>query len=174
MGPRLVSLVLAAGALLLPSCGGEPARPVPVAEQPRRPDKARAFGSPLLVPTRDGERIRQEVARAAEIERAARALPGVAEVRADVELPDRCDRPASVAVVYTGPARHRDAIERIAAGVVPEAAADRIVVEGTEPASAAERAPGPPLPLLAALFVAFGASLGVLGERARALASRRR
>ncbi|RMG94621.1 MAG: hypothetical protein D6705_15650 [Deltaproteobacteria bacterium] len=158
------------------ACGAsrdEARQPRPAAV--RGTDKARGFASPLLLPSRASERIRQEVARAAEIEALARKLPAVEEVRADVELPDRCGRPASITVVAIGSADLEADVARIARGVVPEAPPDGIVVRFTVRDSAPPSAPtAPPVLPVVAVSLALGASLGVFLERLRIVARHRR
>lgn len=52
------------------------------------PDKARLFGDPTLVPTREGERARLELAAAGEIAAAITAIDAVQELHVDVEIED--------------------------------------------------------------------------------------
>ena len=69
-------------------------------QPPRRPvpDKDALFGDPGLVPTREGERARREIALAGEIHNAIVVLPEVARARVDVELGDGEDEPTRVVV----------------------------------------------------------------------------
>ena len=160
--------VLGAAVLAGGACSEGPSRP---RTPPARLDKGRGYGSATLFPSIRGERIREEAVRAAEIEAAARALPEVHTVRADVELPDRCGRPAAVLVAATAAPAMAEDLRSIARTVVPDAPPERVTVTVRPPA--AETPPEPPTPLVPLLLVAFGASLGVLGERARALTAQR-
>jgi len=65
------------------ACG---AAPSPTA--PRAADKASLFGDPTLVPTRDGEAARRELAESGEITQAIRATDWIDDARVDVERED--------------------------------------------------------------------------------------
>ena len=67
--------------LLLPACA-EPTRTPTLP----RPDKARLYGDPGLVPTREGERIRRELALAGELGRIIEQRDEVLDTQIDVEL----------------------------------------------------------------------------------------
>lgn len=77
--PRMSWPVLA----LVAACGSP--RPPPT---PRAADKASLFGDPTLVPTRDGEAARRELAMAGEVAAALRATGWLDHVHVDVELAD--------------------------------------------------------------------------------------
>jgi type III secretory pathway lipoprotein EscJ len=160
-----ISLVLACGA------------PAPDRRPAGRsaPDKEAMFGDAGLVPTREGERARTEVALAGEIHNALAVLPEVARVRIDVELGDAEEEPTGVVVAAelrgdaSVEAVFRDAagkIVRAIAGPVP----DETLVVLTSSTPADGDTPAPALPLLLALaLLGLGVSMGVTGERARAV-----
>lgn len=66
--------------LLVVAC--QPPRPAAV----RTTDKAALYGDPTLVPTREGEAARRELALAAELERVLAATGWIDRVRVDVEV----------------------------------------------------------------------------------------
>lgn len=146
-------------------------------------DKAALFGDASLVPTRQGERARREVALAQEIEQALGVLPSVARARVDVELPERpADAsPRVLAVVSGDPGADATALttraRTIAHAVMGPAAAVEVVAEPI-----AAPAPAPPIvplrwPLLLGVL-GLGFFGGMLLERIRglrrAIAPRRR
>jgi hypothetical protein len=133
-------------------------------------DKAALFGDPSLVPTREGERAREEVALAHEIEQALMVLPSVAQARVDVELPDRAaaEDPRVLVVVEGAPAADGLPVRAraIAHAVTGPAAAVEVVVEPS-PAP-----PPPPQPMAWPLVLAvlgLGFFGGMLVERIRRL-----
>lgn len=145
----------------------EPQQPRAVRERPR-PDKASLFGDPGLVPTREGERARAELASAGEIEAALDLLDEVERVRVDVE--HRGGGPPAVLVAMRAADDDVDAdeLERAATRAV-----EVILGEGdievlvsrpkTSPVPSAQR----PLSLIAAVFMGLGLSLGITLERIR-------
>lgn len=145
--------------------------------RPRAPaaaaDKAALFGDPSLVPTREGERARREVALAQEIERALAVLPAVLGARANVELPSPgiAGPPRVLAVVLAAPDADAPAVtaqaRAIAHAVVGPAAVLEVVVEPS-PAVAASPTPRTPWPLLLGML-GLGLCIGTLVERARRL-----
>jgi hypothetical protein len=167
---RLVAL-----ALLLVAPGGcdAPASPPRVSPPRDAADKAALFGDPSLVPTREGERARREVALAQEIEQALTVLPSVARARVNVELPERAtaEEPRVLAVVQGAPAVEESAlsprVRAIAHAVVSPAAAVEVVVE---PSPVPPPPPAEPLrwPLVLAVL-GLGFFGGMLVERIRRL-----
>ena len=158
-------LVLAAGC-------GEPTPRTPTTPDRGRPDKAELFGDPTLVPTREGERVRREVAAAREIEKALALLPAISTSRVDVELPaDASGSPRVLAVVRaqagSGPDSVRASIDTIIGSVVGEQAQARIMIE--EP-TAAPLPTGPDFdwPLVLGVL-GLGFFAGMFVERARRL-----
>lgn len=164
---RLFTLAL----LLVAPAGCEaPAAPPRVGPARNVADKAALFGDASLVPTREGERARREVALAQEIELALTVLPSVARARVDVELPDRTATadPRVLAVVQDAAGADGNAlpahVRAIAHAVVGPAAAVEVVVEQS-PAP-----PPPPEPLRWPLVLAvlgLGFFGGMLVERIR-------
>lgn len=160
---------------LVPGCGAsEPAR----SRVPDRAaaDKAALFADASLVPTRQGERARREVALAQEIEQALGVLPSVARARVDVELPERpTDASPRVLAVISGDvgadaAALTTRARTIAHAVMGPAAAVEVVAE---PIPAANPEPDPPAvplrwPLLLAVL-GLGFFGGMLLERIRGL-----
>ncbi len=165
--------ILALASLWLALACEAPAAPRGPGPAPRRADKAALFGDPSLVPTREGEQARREIALAQEIERALAVLPSVVEARVDVELPPRATRgrPRVLAVVRGAvdadesslPAR----VLTVAHAVVgPEAAVEVMVERSPAP----DRRPEEPLPWALGLGVlGLGFFAGVLLERTRKL-----
>jgi type III secretory pathway lipoprotein EscJ len=133
-------------------------------------DKQAMFGSASLVPTREGERARRELAIAGELEQALAELElGPAHV--DVELRE----PVAVIVI----AREHDdrsadeaqvAIAALARAMVPELEPGNLHV-WLQPAStqttAPERAPSWRSAALMLACLGLGLSLGITGERLR-------
>jgi hypothetical protein len=175
--PRILALVPLSWAL---GCGepASPRRPVPARGAT---DKAALFGDPSLVPTREGERARREVALAQEIEQALGVLPSVTRARVDVELPERpADADARVLAVVAGEpgadaAALTERTRAVARTVMGPAAAIEVVSEPIP-------APAPPAvpmrwPLLLGVL-GLGFFGGTLLERIRVLrrigAARRR
>ncbi|MFV8754030.1 hypothetical protein ACNOYE_26085 [Nannocystaceae bacterium ST9] len=132
--------------------------------EPRRPagapDKRELFADPSLVPTREGERARRELALADELER----LLARAEIPASVTV--SLIEPASAVVVARSD--ELEATRTIAHAALPAIAPERITISLAEPN---ERAPlneqgarGLPIVLLA---LGLGLASGVALERAR-------
>lgn len=140
---------------------------------PRRViDKAAAYGDASLVPTRQGERARHEVALAGEIERLVAVDSRVQRVEATVRLSPSTAAPhVAVVVQHRGRAlddeTHRDLAAELVAlaqSVVPAAAIDDIdiVIHRDSPPST------PSLPwALAVALLGLGISTGVAVERWR-------
>jgi hypothetical protein len=171
---RLLPLV--AGTWLLAACGD----PAPRRERPDpRPDKAGLFADPGLVPTREGERARRELARAAEIERALQVLPQVAHARVTVELAE--DRPRGILVVVEAhdgvDAAELTSTARVMVDAVlgPGTGSDAEIIVASQPTpqEAPRRDTTPAWPLLVAIL-GLGVSLGITYERARQVLRRLR
>ena len=145
---------------------------------PALPDKARLYGDPGLLPTREGERARREVARAGEIERAVRLLPGVEEVRVDVEL-EQDGSLRAAAVVARAQAGTRGDIEPATRRIVevvlgPDAPAATTVLVAELPPVPEDLEPGLPIVPLALALLGLGVSAGIALERSRRMLGRRR
>ena len=126
--------------------------------------KAALYGDPALVPTRAGERAREELARAAAVTDALAAL-GAADLRVEVRLPG-ADDPGAVVVAGRAPPDVAEAEIRglVAALCGPwSAAVVRLALRPAAPAG--PRGPGE-WPLRLAL-VGLGASAGVTLDRLR-------
>jgi type III secretory pathway lipoprotein EscJ len=150
------------------ACGCE-ARPVDRPE-PLVAGKQAMFGDAGLVPTREGERARRELAIAGELEQALARL-GLVAAHVDVELRE----PVAVIVIARLPTGSdadaiTDTITELARAMLPALDPDNLHV-WLEPASAQpaepERRRGPRLWALMLTCVGLGLSLGVLGERLR-------
>lgn len=128
------------------------------------PDKARLYGDPVLVPSRDGEAARRELALAGEITASLAAGETLDELHVDVEL-DR-DGPARVVVGgrwRAGVAADRVPIAEIVAAIVGD---EHTLVLAIAELPAPEPMRGPiPLGLVLAA-VGLGASLGITLDRA--------
>jgi hypothetical protein len=138
------------------------------ADAPRRPgpDKARLFGDAGLVPTREGERIRRELALAGELRAVLRGLSGIADAYVDVETepaPGRALIRVDLRADAPAPAAVEDQVRLAAAAVLPGAQAT--VLAG--PAPAAPGGAAPPV-LLGIALLGLGLSAGVALERVRA------
>lgn len=144
------------------ACEGAPAR-VPV--QPEL-DKEALYGDPALVPTRAGERAREELALAGSVRAALRARGGAGALAVEVRLPTGDDPGA--AVVAGELALDGESALRIAEAVLGPWSAGRVHVE-----LAPARAPAsddPPVGLSWALGLALaglGVSAGISIERLR-------
>ncbi|HLT37527.1 MAG TPA: hypothetical protein VK034_14640 [Enhygromyxa sp.] len=148
------------------ACEARPvARPSPAAI-----DKQAMFGSASLVPTREGERARRELAIAGELEQALDRLElGPAHV--DVELRE----PAAVIVIARLP-EHRSveqaeaAVAKLASAMIPALLPGDLHV-WWQPAIADAPAPARPGSArswaLMMICIGLGLSLGVAGERLR-------
>lgn len=145
--------------LLLLACEAPAAR---VGARPT-PDKRSLYGDPSLVPTRAGERAREELALAGSIEAAVRARAGVGALAVEVRLPTGTD-PGAV-VIAGQVALAAEGVARIAEGVVGPWSTGRVQVElGPAPTLADE----PPRRVgwaLALALIGLGAAAGVTLDR---------
>lgn len=168
MSPWTPLLLLAS--LALTACV-EPPQRRPIE---RRPDKAELYGDAALVPTREGERARRELARAGEIERAVALLPEIRRVRVDVEMTDANDVRAVLIVIeaepQTDPAVVRGDVQRVVTTVLDpsQATATEVIVHAAE-SDEPDRELSWPLLLT---MLALGVSLGVSYERGRRVLAR--
>jgi hypothetical protein len=171
LAPLVLAPLVLAPLVLALGCEA-PTRPDPAGPARSPADKAALFGDPSLVPTREGERARREVALAHEIEQALAVLPSVGKARVDVELPDpaAAEGPRVLAVVQRTAAAD-DAtlsprVRAIAHAVVGRDAAVELVVEAS-PAPAS-----PPTPTrwpLVLGVLGLGFFGGIMTERLRGL-----
>lgn len=141
----------------------------------RAADKAALYGDALAVPTREGERVRREVALAGEIEAAVAVAMDTPHVVADVEL----EVPPRVAVAMRLPATVADAeasrasVQALARAIVKDA--DVLVILGApHPRAPEPTAPARPVAWLLLSLVGLGVSLGIGIERLRLRMARRR
>ena len=151
-------------------------------EQPRRgprraaSDKAALYGDAALLPTREGERARAEVAVAEELRQSLEALHEVE--RAQVTVSMHGGRPRTAAVVVRARAgTDTDALrargERLAHGVLgPDPVP--LEFEVSAPSQGPDAPPDPTSPLLLLAVLGLGISLGLTFDRAVAVARRRR
>ena len=149
----------AALGLLLLACEAPVAPPA----SPPAPDKRALYGDPALVPTRAGERAREELALAGSVAAAVRARADVGALAVEVRLPAGAD-PGAV-VIAGAVALPVDDVARIAEGVVGPWSAGRVQVElGPAPTLADE----PPARLgwaLALALLGLGGAAGVALDR---------
>ena len=137
-------------------------------EASERPRAVRAsakqtlFADRGLVPTREGERIRRELAHAGEIEATLVRIDGVSEARASVSLD--AEVPTIVVVVASEGVRE-ETLRETAARLVPGATAAGVyLVVGPGSGEAPRRTR---IPALALVLLALGVSLGITFERVR-------
>lgn len=164
-----------AATLLGSGCGDPPsARPRPATA--KSSDKAALFADASLVPTREGERTRREIALAEEIRAAVELLHGVERARATVTLNERGDVEGASVVVrastHADPVQLRATAEGIAHRTL---AIDRdgttLTVEISMPPNVTDTTTlptggTPTLPLMLALL-GLGFSLGLTFDRSR-------
>ncbi|MEZ4382576.1 MAG: hypothetical protein R3A79_14660 [Nannocystaceae bacterium] len=162
----------AAAALVVGLVGAaKPARAAPPANPARA--KEALFGDARLVPTREGERARRELALAGAI---AEHLAGDPQIRAplvDVTLPERDADPAArphALVSLQAPADAqvalRAAIEALCRDVLGDPQAS-VTILRRDPEPAAPAPAGHLRPLLALALLGLGASAGVVIDRRR-------
>lgn len=160
-GPLLAALVLSA-------C----AAPTPRSPPQAHADKEALYGDPGLMPTREGERRRREIAYASEIDGALALLP-VREHHVDVELAADPNAPPRILIVATvGPGAPTDLPDRIrtvvdtVVGPVPDPGPTLIL--SAAPAGGDEGpTPAPVTWLLSLALLGFGFNLGIAYDRAR-------
>ncbi len=151
--------VLTTAPACAPSPRSAPARP--------RLDKAAVYGDAALVPTREGERMRRQIALAGQLERAVATLSFVEAVTVDVD--DTTEPARAVAVVRLQPGRAEDdevtrTLAELGAALAPIEV--RWVVQSHAAGDEVPSDAPPPWPLLIGLL-GLGASLGVTIERWR-------
>jgi hypothetical protein len=150
-------------------CAGCPAPQRPAAPG-RAVDKQALYGDAGLVPTREGERVRRELALAGELEAALGQL-GLTGVHVDVELNDP---PGVIVIAQADPEADdeslRSTITAFARVIVPDATAVHVELRRVEPESPTPPDGGPPW-AIALACLGLGLSLGVTVER---LLARRR
>jgi hypothetical protein len=152
-------------ALALTACG----QPPNTVRAPARADKARIFGDASLVPTREGERIRREIALAGEIEALIEPLPEVTTAGSSVDL-----RPPTARVLVSvltpevteDETRQLEHYAREVAAAVVGREAEISVALRSGPAPEPARSPAFPV-LLALALVGMGSSAGIAFERLR-------
>lgn len=152
--------------MMLPAC----AEPTTAPALPQ-PDKARLYGDPGLVPTREGERVRRELALAGELRRVIEERHDVLGAQVDVELspaplsgPPRVLISAAVAEKPDDSELEHYALEAAAAVIGPTA--ETTVLWHLAP-EGPPQGPGPlPIPLALAVL-GLGLSAGIALERVR-------
>ena len=132
---------------------------------PARVDKQAVFGSASLVPTREGERARRELATAGELEQALDRL-GLGPAHVDVELRD----PTAVIVIARGSERDEATVIELTRALIPELEPANLHVWwqptiAETPAPAQDREPRSWALMLACL--GLGVSVGIVAERLR-------
>lgn len=174
-----VSALIVVSALSAGGCAEDPA---PRRQPVRRPaDKAALYGDAALLPTRAGERARNEVALAEEVRAAVEALHAVERARVTVAA-DSAGAPRSAAVVVR--ARGNADLDALAASAtrisraalgVPELAVE-VEVSAPSPDEASAEGPEDPAPPLLLLLgvLGLGVSLGLTFDRAAGILRRRR
>lgn len=155
------------------ACASEP-RSSPQPRAGRLHDKAELYGDPGLVPSREGERARREIASANEIKAAIVLLHEVEAVRVNVEQDGEDARALLVIRLRSQRAQAStvSAAERIAKHVLGPGTTATVQIEISAPglATASPATPQPRrrpwVPLVIAL-VGLGFSLGVTFDRLR-------
>jgi hypothetical protein len=137
----------------------------PAARAPSRPtpDKRALYGDPSLVPTRAGERAREELALAGSIEAAVRARAEVGALAVEVRLPAGED-PGAV-VIAGQVALAAEAVVRITEGVAGPWSAGRVQVELGPAPTLADEPPSRVGWALALALIGLGAAAGVTLDR---------
>lgn len=143
--------------------------------QPRQATRSTLFGAPELVPTREGERIRRELATAAEIRQTLAGFLPWRIHHVQVRLSHEGVRGRVSVVLQVNPDAaevepYVDQIQRIVAGIVPEtgwrAEQTTVVVGASERDIPGPREPFRPRDILLVLSIfGFGASFGVVVDR---------
>jgi hypothetical protein len=151
--------------------------------KPSRPGKASKealFGDPSLMPTRDGERARVEIALARTIEEHLAEDPRLTAVRAHVtSASGHSGGPTQVVISFRGPQEGAQAQElrarELALGILGDPAAQVTIDRIEAPRGAQEPSPAQVRPLsivLALVLLALGASAGISVDRLRRRRSR--
>ena len=151
------------------ACG--PGSPAPAR---RTTDKAALFGDPTLVPTRQGEAARLELARSGEITAALRATGWIDDVRVDVEYPEiEARAPSAMPHVVVAGRRNAaapvDLDDRIRAVVAGICTADAVVTLALADVPATDDPRERDVPRDIAIGLALfglGASLSLFADRA--------
>ena len=168
---RLASISLApALAVLVAACGAPAPEPATQPTTPiGHPDKRSLYADAGLIPTREGERIRRELALAGEIHTGLELL-GLGPAHVDVHLGDE---PSAVIVAQIDPRADATALEARAAALatasIPGLTRDEVRVWLHPRAHAGSESAREPTPwALALTCLGLGLSLGVTLERVRA------
>jgi hypothetical protein len=160
--------VLALGIACAPDA---PARPEPT----RSTDKHALYGDAVLVPTREGERVRREVALAGQIEAALKVALDTPRVAADVELGEGRPRVAvavRLAAPDPAPDATRAAVDALARSIVADAAV-HVLLRAPDPTAPPQPSPSRPSAWLSLALLGLGVSLGIAAERMRLRTARR-
>jgi hypothetical protein len=156
---RCVSWRLAGALVALLACNQPAVAPRPAA---RAPDKAELFGDPTLIPTREGEAARRELAGAGELTAVLRASGWLEQIHVDVEHGDPIRVVVAGRRTAAAPASLVEPLDRVAAAVLGDEAELVLAIAETPPAE--PRAPARELPLLLAAL-GLGASVALLLDR---------
>ncbi|MBV1859375.1 MAG: hypothetical protein KUG77_13260 [Nannocystaceae bacterium] len=170
---------LVVAAVAATACVGNP--PQRRQPTPRASDKAALYGDAALLPTRAGERARNEVALAEEIRAALETLREVEGARVTVATDDR-GAPRSAAVVLRARLdTDTNALEvsatrisRAALGAADLPIEVQVSAPSVDEASADAPSNRPPLSLLLLGVLGLGISLGLTFDRAVGMVRRRR
>jgi hypothetical protein len=151
-------------------CGACPAPQRP-AVPTRTLDKQALYGDAGLVPTREGERVRRELALAGELQQVVLQL-GLAAVHVDVELNDP---PGVIVIARADPEADAESLEatitRFAHVIVPDATTVHVELRLEQGSERPAQPDGGPPWAIALACLGLGLSLGVTVER---LLARRR
>lgn len=155
-------LALLASIVGLSACDAAPPPAIHHVERPTL-DKRALYGDAALLPTREGERVRRELALAGELSEAL-ALLELTERRVDVEL---SEPPQVIVVAHTRVptpelAAKIDALGRAIVPGDPDVHVELLVAAPPQPSAPTHDWP------LALVCLGLGLSLGVTGERLRA------
>lgn len=153
------AIVLLVAATTIGSACDAPQRP-----RPPTPDKRALFGDAALVPTREGERIRRELAAAGELESAIRLL-AVDDVHVDLDARD--PSPRLTIVARAQPDAEIDGLRESIATLARAARPDIDATIVIDPGGGEQRRGRQLTPWIALALLGLGASLGISVERLR-------
>lgn len=173
-GPAALAVLLLGR--MLGGCGEPPPRRTPTRAAA---DKAALYGDAALVPTREGEQARAEVALAEELRQVLETMHAVERARVTVNT-DRGRPVSAVVVLRVWPQANTtglgETVQRLAGGVLgPGPVPTEVEISAPDESDPIEDPSVPKAsPLLLLAILGLGISLGLTFDRTRALLRRRR